>query len=107
MILQIVMWGIGLWVLPMWIGWILWVLMVKSKLPISLATKGVFFAVVYGLTFLPLTVLVYGIDPWAYIIADIPFQINMMASNVITLTLFFNFLKKLLTELSTYSKIVM
>ena len=106
MILQMVMWGVGLWVLPMWLGWILWILMVKSNLPISIATKGVFFATVYGLTFLPLTVIVYGIDPWAYIVADIPFQINMMASNVITLTLFFNPLKKLLTELSSYGTMV-
>lgn len=106
MMLEIALWGVGLWVLPMWLGWILWILMVKSNLPISIATKGVFFATLYGLMFLPLTVLVYGIDPWAYIVADIPFQVNMMASNVVTLTLFYIPLKKLLTELSTYDTMV-
>lgn len=107
MILEMVMWGFGLWVLPMWLGWTLWIIMVKSNLPISLATKGVFFATLYGLMFLPLTVIVYGIDPWAYIVADIPFQINMMASNVITLTLFFIPLKKALTYLSSYDTIAL
>ena len=107
MILQVVQWGVGIWVVPMWIGWSLWLLMVKAEwLPISVVTKGVFFAIIYGLTFMPLTVIVYGLDPWAYIVADIPFQINMMVSNVLTLTLFYIPLKKVLTELSNYDNIV-
>ena len=106
MLLEIAMWGVGLWVIPMWLGWTLWIVMVKSNLPISIATKGVFFATLYGLMFMPLTVIVYGIDPWAYITADIPFQINMMVSNVLTLTLFYIPLKKVLTELSNYDNII-
>jgi hypothetical protein len=107
MLLEIAIWGLGLWVTPMWLGWLVWALMVKSKwLDISIATKGVFFAVIYGLMFMPLTVIVYGIDPWAYIVADIPFQISMMSSNIVTLTLFYIPLKKLLTYYSDYDNII-
>jgi len=107
MLLEMAIWGLGLWVAPMWLGWLVWALMVKSEwLDISIATKGVFFAVIYGLMFMPLTVIVYGIDPWAYIVADIPFQISMMSSNIVTLTLFYIPLKKLLTYYSDYDNIM-
>jgi hypothetical protein len=106
MLLEIAIWGLGLWVAPMWLGWFVWVLMVKSKLDISIATKGVFFAVIYGIMFMPLTVIVYGIDPWAYLIADIPFQISMMASNIVTLTFLYIPLQKALTYYSDYGKII-
>jgi len=107
MLLEIAIWGVGLWVAPMWLGWFVWALMVKSQwLDISIATKGVFFAIIYGIMFMPLTVLVYGIDPVAYLIADIPFQISMMASNIVTLTLLYIPLKKVLTYYSEYVKII-
>jgi hypothetical protein len=107
MLLEISVWGLGLWVAPMWLGWLIWALMVKRQwLDISIATKGVFFAIIYGLMFMPLSVLVYGIDPVAYIVADIPFQISMMVSNIITLTLLYIPLKKVLTYYSKYDTII-
>lgn len=90
----------------MWIGWTFWIVIVKSKIPISIEVKGVFFGSLYGFVFLPFNVFVTDIQPWVYILADIPFQIIMMASNLLTLTLFFNSLKNLLTDLSTYDTII-
>lgn len=96
MSLQVLQWGVGLWVLPMFIGWLLWLIIVKRLKWMPIEIKGIVFAVLYGLTFLPLTVIVYGIDPWAYIVADIPFQINMAIGNTITLALLFKRLTKLM-----------
>lgn len=98
MALQVLQWGIGLWVLPMSIGWLLWLVLVKRINWLPIEIKGIVFASLYGFTFLPLTVLVYGIDPWAYIVADIPFQINMAIGNFISLALLFKRLTKLMNK---------
>ena len=58
--------------------------------------KSIGFAFVYGWVFMPLTVIVYGIDPVAYLIADIPFQINMAISNVLTIGLIYPALDKVI-----------
>lgn len=72
--------------------------MVKHLKWMPVEIKGIAFAVLYGLTFLPLTVIVYGIDPWAYIVADIPFQINMAIGNFISLLLLFERLTKIMNK---------
>jgi len=98
MSLQVLQWGTGLWVLPMSVGWLIWLLMTKRMAKIKIEIKGIIFAVVYGLTFMPLTVIVYGLDPWAYILADIPFQINMAVGNFVSLLLLFDRLTHIMNK---------
>jgi hypothetical protein len=80
----------------MFIGWVIW--WVLSKNGKYLTIKSIGFAFVYGWTFLPLTWVIYRIDPVAYLIADIPFQINMAVSNIITIELLFLKLNKLIKK---------
>lgn len=97
MLVEIVQWGFGLWILPMWLGWILWAVIVKSvKLPVYIS--GVFFAYLYGLLFMPLTVMVYGVDWWGYLVADFPFATSMAIGNLLTLSLLYEKLSKFLTN---------
>ena len=93
-ILQGIIWGVGLYLVSMTVGWVIW--WVSSKNGKNLMIKSIGFAFVYGWVFMPLTVIVYGIDPIAYLIADIPFQINMAASNVLTIGLLYPPIKKAL-----------
>jgi hypothetical protein len=93
-ILQGIIWGVGLYLVSMTVGWVIWWLL--SKNGNNLMIKSIGFAFVYGWVFMPLTVIVYGIDPIAYLIADIPFQINMAASNVLTIGLLYPPIKKAL-----------
>jgi len=93
-ILKGIIWGVGLYLVSMTVGWVIW--WVSSKNGKNLMIKSIGFAFVYGWVFMPLTVIVYGIDPIAYLIADIPFQINMAASNVLTIGLLYPPIKKAL-----------
>ena len=93
-ILQGIIWGVGLYLISMTIGWVIWWL--SSKNGKNLTIKSLLFAFVYGWVFMPLTVIVYGIDPVAYLIADIPFQINMAISNVLTIGLIYPALDKVI-----------
>ena len=94
-ILQGLIWGVGIYLISMFVGWVIWYLMSKNGK--NLTIKSIAFAFVYGWVFLPLTVIVYGIDPIAYLIADIPFQINMAISNVLTIGLIYPILNKVIT----------
>ena len=93
-IIQGIIWGVGLYLISMTIGWVIW--WVSSKNGKNLTIKSIGFAFVYGWAFMPLTVIVYGIDPVAYLIADIPFQINMAISNVLTIGLIYPALDKVI-----------
>lgn len=97
-ILEVVQWGIGLWVMPMWLGWLLWVVLVKELKGLPVYIKGVPFAYLYGLMFMPLTVIVYGVDWWAYIVADFPFATTMAIGNLLSLSLLFERLNKFYKE---------
>jgi energy-coupling factor transport system substrate-specific component len=93
-ILQGIIWGVGLYLISMTIGWVIW--WVSSKNGKNLTIKSILFAFVYGWVFMPLTVIVYGIDPVAYLMADIPFQINMAISNVLTIGFIYPALDKVI-----------
>lgn len=93
-ILQGIIWGVGLYLISMTVGWVIW--WVSSKNGKNLTIKSLLFAFVYGWVFMPLTVIVYGIDPAAYLIADIPFQINMAISNVLTIGFIYPALDKVI-----------
>ena len=95
-ILQGFIWGVGFYLISMFIGWTIWWGLSKNKK--NLTSKSVLFAFVYGWSFLPLTWIVYRIDPVAYLIADIPFQINMAISNLLTIGLIYPVLEKVITK---------
>lgn len=99
MLVEILQWGVNLWVVPMWLGWILWLVMVKKcNFGIWLPVTGAIFAYLYGALFMPLTVIVYGVDWWGYLIADFPYATAMAIGNVLTLSLLHKRLTKLLTS---------
>lgn len=90
MILQVVLYGIGLWFIPMYLAWLKLIIiarMSKHKNIYVKATIAGMYGLVYGMWFLPLTVIVYGVSPLAYIISDIPFAILMSVSSFITVLL--------------------
>ena len=95
MLVEILQWGFSLWVAPMWIGWVLWAVLVKTT-NLYLPIKGIVFAYLYGLLFMPLTVIVYGVDPIAYMIADFPFATTMAIGNALTLMILYKPLTKVL-----------
>lgn len=97
-ILEIVQWGFGVWVVPMWLGWLLWIVLVKQVKFIPVYIKGAIFAYLYGLIFMPFTVIVYGVNWWSYIVADFPFATTMAISNLLTLSLLFSRLSKFYGE---------
>lgn len=72
-----------------WLIWLGLVRLVKNNTD-NLLWVSIPFGSLYGLSFIPLRYLIGGIDNiMVYIIADIPFQINMMISNIITIGLLF------------------
>jgi hypothetical protein len=96
-ILQGIIWGFGFYLISMFIGWVIW--WGLSKNGKNLTTKSVLFSFVYGWSFLPLTWLIYRIDPVTYLISDIPFQINMAVSNIATIGFLFPALDKVIKKL--------
>lgn len=95
--LQVMVWGFGFYLISMAVGWLLlYVLVQWVDNDLWMVVWSVPFAFVYGWVFMPLTVVLYGIDPVAYVIADIPFQIAMAMSNVLTFAILYTPLKKLL-----------
>ena len=96
-ILQGIIWGVGFYLISMLLGWTIWWLISKNGK--NLTVKSVIHAFVYGWSFLPLTWVVYQIDPVAYLIADIPFQINMAISSSLTIIWLYRPLNKLLEQL--------
>lgn len=81
---------------PMFIGWIIipisyHTVLRKTKNAYVLAFSGILFGITYGWIFVPFRMIEQEIfDLWAYVIADIPFQIVMALSNFITILWLFN-----------------
>lgn len=94
-LLQGVIWSFGFYLISMTLAWFIWILFVRLANNLwDLVLVGMLFGSLYGIVFMPITVLIYGIDPWAYLIADIPFQVNMIISNVLTILILFPVLDK-------------
>ncbi|MBU1145755.1 MAG: hypothetical protein KJ971_07910 [Firmicutes bacterium] len=96
-----------LYVVPMLIGWILLVLVSKKlqhqKIWILIMVSFIF-GFVYGWLFIPSKFLEIGIDRlWPYFISDLPFEIMMAISNIVTVILLYVPLKKLLLSLMNQS----
>lgn len=94
MLVEVLQWGISLWVLPMFLGWLLLAVLIKQFKAIPAYIKSVPFAYLYGMLFMPLTVIVYGVDWWGYLIADFPYATTMAVSNLLTFVILFDRLSK-------------
>ena len=93
---NLIMSSMTVYFFPMLLGWFIWLFFVKwSNNLKQLIILSLLFATMYGLTFAIFNWVVLGIDLRAYLIADIPFQINMAVSNVVTINILFPVLDKL------------
>jgi len=97
-LLQGVIWGFGLYLISMSMGWLIWYFMARNAR--HLEVKSVLFAVIYGISFMPLTVIVYQVDPIAYLIADIPFQLSMAISNLVTIGFVYPVIDKVIQNMT-------
>lgn len=92
-----------MYMVPMYIGWSMiplgYQLLFKDKNhPLGLAFFGLILGFIYGFLFMPFAVILTGVDPWAYLLADIPFQIVMAISNFLTILWLYPPLKKVYQE---------
>jgi len=79
--------GFSLYLVSMLVGWL--VLNVTINLLHTrnlhvLTLSSLLFGLFYGMFFVPINVLLTGVDFWAYIMADIPFALLFAASNILT-----------------------
>jgi len=92
---NLIMSSITFYFFPMLLGWFAWLILVKlSKNFRQLLLVSFLFATIYGLIFALFVWLTTNTSIIAYLIADIPFQINMAVSNVITINILFPILDK-------------
>lgn len=87
-LLQGIWWGFNLYLVSMYIGWLIWGLMSQKITHWRIENQafvGFLFAFIYGLTFYPLTFLIYLTPFIPYIIADFPFALTMAVSNALTI----------------------
>lgn len=86
--LQGVHWGFGFYLIGMYAGWFVWMIIAKNVSHTKIETQafvGFLFAFIYGMAFYPLTGIIYQIPFTAYMIADFPYAIMMGVSNFITI----------------------
>jgi hypothetical protein len=92
-----------LYFIPMLFGWLLLAVvsrMIRNKPFYSQVILAVIFGFVYGWLYLPARMIEQGIHIfWPYLIADLPFEIMMAASNLITVLLVYEPLKFSLSNL--------
>ena len=86
--LQGIIYGFSLYLISMFIGWFIWLIIInlcnKDNIK-TIALFSVIFAVLYGLVFYPLNYLLYELPFIPYLIADLPFMMLMAVSNVLTM----------------------
>ena len=86
--LQGMFWGFNFYLISMYVGWLLWGFLswkITHWRIENQALVGFLFAFIYGLTFYPLTYLVYLTPLIPYVIADFPFALTMAVSNALTI----------------------
>jgi hypothetical protein len=99
--LQGVWWGFDLYLIPMFIAWVGFAVVSKLIKRVDNVLQSFIiggYAIVYALSFIPLSVGLYGIPLVAYIIADIPFTIILIINNFLTVL----WLKPLITHRVTH-----
>jgi energy-coupling factor transport system substrate-specific component len=89
--------------IPMTVAWLvlLYVTYAFRKKPLLwLIGFGLFFGFLYGWIYIPAHMIRFGITTfWPYLLADLPFEITMAVTNVISISLLFPPLVKLLRDL--------
>lgn len=76
--------------IPMLIGWqliviLFYLLSQRTKNIYVYAITGYLFGHLYGMIFVPFQALLLSVDPMAYLIADLPFQVIMGLTNLLTI----------------------
>lgn len=90
--------GFGVHTIPMFISWILFVVTihaVKSKNEFTLAILALLFGLFYGIMLGIPSVVIYKVNPIAYIIADVPFTLVFMLVNFLTVLWLYKPLEKI------------
>ena len=88
-------------IFPMLIGYEITLIcgyLFKNKSEWIIALASAICAIIYADLFIPINVYVYNIDPIAYIIADIPFDIVLVCCNVLCVIILYKPMFKLLDD---------
>ena len=88
-------------IFPMLIGYEITLIcgyLFKNKSEWVIAASSALCAIIYAALFIPINVYVYNIDPIAYIIADIPFDIVLVCCNVLCVIILYKPMFKLLDD---------
>ena len=88
-------------IFPMLIGYEITLIcgyLFKNKSEWVIAASSALCAIIYAALFIPINVFVYNIDPIAYIIADIPFDIVLVCCNVLCVIILYKPMFKLLDD---------
>lgn len=86
---------------PMLIGYFITLLMgylLRGKSEILNGIVNALCAVIYSALFIPVNIFVYDVEPYAYIIADIPFVLVMMTCNLFCALFLYKPIYKLLNN---------
>lgn len=101
MMLQGVWWGFDLYLIPMFIAWVGFAMVANTIKRLDNVLQSFIiggYAIVYAASFIPISVVLYGIPLVAYIIADIPFTMILIINNFLTVL----WLKPLITHRITH-----
>lgn len=87
------------------VGWLLIPILLttvfkKVKSPIGLACCSILFSLLYSWAFIPLNVLTTDVSFWAYLIADIPFEIMLVVYSFLTILWLYQPLERVLLALN-------
>lgn len=87
------------------IGWLFIPLLLntvfkKINSPIGLALTSILFSLLYSWSFIPINVLTTDVDFFAYLIADIPFEIMLIVYSFLTIIWLYKPLEKVLKSLN-------
>ena len=72
----------------------------KINSPIGLALTSILFSLLYSWSFIPINVLTTDVDFFAYLIADIPFEIMLIVYSFLTIIWLYKPLEKVLKSLN-------
>lgn len=89
----------------MLVGWLLIPLLIttifkKVNSSLGLAICSILFALLYSWSFIPMSVLTTDVDFWAYLIADIPFEVMLAVFSFLTVLWLYKPLEKVLMSLN-------
>ena len=91
--------GFGFYTIPMLVGWfgvIIMTKLIQKAKTINLALASLLFSVWYSIPFMLMTVYLYQVNAWQYLVADFPFMITLGLSSYFTITLLYDRLKSVL-----------